>query len=212
MNRKKKINQTLKSKLKKANLKLQNSNKPKYLSKAVRAQIELDEIALSNIIETKRLTLGALTSTDAQMMLTLFNEPDVLTFVGDKNIRSITDAEFIINAEKNKQSEFGFSFYCVRLSACNTPIGVCGLIKCADSQYEEFGFSILNEYKRQGYTKEASIAVIEYAKSSLELQQLYAKTSKNNTVSQHLLLSLDFELLEDQSLDNELNHYLLTFK
>lgn len=37
MNRKKKINQTLKSKAKKANAKLQSSNKPKYIAKADRA-------------------------------------------------------------------------------------------------------------------------------------------------------------------------------
>nr|WP_227257804.1 DUF2986 domain-containing protein [Shewanella baltica] len=36
MNRKKKINQTLKSKAKKANAKLQSSNKPKYIAKADR--------------------------------------------------------------------------------------------------------------------------------------------------------------------------------
>lgn len=37
MNRKKKINQTLKQKAKKANAKLHGSNKPKYISKAERA-------------------------------------------------------------------------------------------------------------------------------------------------------------------------------
>jgi hypothetical protein len=36
MNRKKKINQTLKNKAKKANAKLQTSNKPKYIAKAER--------------------------------------------------------------------------------------------------------------------------------------------------------------------------------
>ncbi|MBL4911523.1 MAG: DUF2986 domain-containing protein [Alteromonadaceae bacterium] len=36
MNRKKKINETLKKKAKKANAKLQKSNKPKYISKAER--------------------------------------------------------------------------------------------------------------------------------------------------------------------------------
>ena len=38
MNRRKKINQTLKSKAKKANAKLHRSNKPAYISKAQRAQ------------------------------------------------------------------------------------------------------------------------------------------------------------------------------
>ncbi|MGB0937671.1 MAG: DUF2986 domain-containing protein [Colwellia sp.] len=43
MNRKKKINETLKKKLKKANSKLQKSNKPKYISKAEREKIALAE-------------------------------------------------------------------------------------------------------------------------------------------------------------------------
>ena len=41
MNRKKKINETLKKKLKKANAKLQTSNKPKYISKAEREKLAL---------------------------------------------------------------------------------------------------------------------------------------------------------------------------
>lgn len=40
MNRKKKINETLKRKVKKANSKLHKSNKPKYISKADRALLE----------------------------------------------------------------------------------------------------------------------------------------------------------------------------
>lgn len=39
MNRKKKINETLKKKQKKANAKLHKSNKPKYISKAERAKM-----------------------------------------------------------------------------------------------------------------------------------------------------------------------------
>ncbi len=40
MNRKKKINETLKKKQKKANAKLHKSNKPRYISKAERARLE----------------------------------------------------------------------------------------------------------------------------------------------------------------------------
>ncbi|MDP2572388.1 DUF2986 domain-containing protein [Vibrio penaeicida] len=43
MNRKKKINQILKSKQKKKNSKLHKSNKPKYVSKAERAKLEAEE-------------------------------------------------------------------------------------------------------------------------------------------------------------------------
>ncbi len=40
MNRKKKMNDALKKKLKKANAKLHTSNKPRYISKAERAKLE----------------------------------------------------------------------------------------------------------------------------------------------------------------------------
>ncbi|GEA50354.1 DUF2986 domain-containing protein [Vibrio inusitatus NBRC 102082] len=42
MNRKKKINQILKKKIKKQNSKLHSSNKPKYISKAEREKMELE--------------------------------------------------------------------------------------------------------------------------------------------------------------------------
>jgi hypothetical protein len=43
MNRKKKINDTLKKKQKKANAKLHKSNKPRYISKAERENLALEE-------------------------------------------------------------------------------------------------------------------------------------------------------------------------
>jgi len=43
MNRKKKINETLKKKQKKANAKLQKSNKPRYISKAEREKMGISE-------------------------------------------------------------------------------------------------------------------------------------------------------------------------
>jgi len=51
MNRKKKINQILKSKAKKANAKLQKSNKPKYVSKAEREKLASLEATQNSIAE-----------------------------------------------------------------------------------------------------------------------------------------------------------------
>ena len=72
MNRKKKINQTLKSKIKKMNAKLQNSSKPKYVSKADRVTVteQTAEIDLVNSTEssTERVTNStADTSADSEL-------------------------------------------------------------------------------------------------------------------------------------------------
>ncbi|WP_297478849.1 DUF2986 domain-containing protein [uncultured Photobacterium sp.] len=53
MNRKKKINETLKKRMKKANAKLNKSTKPRYISKAERAK--LDEEA-AQVTETADVT------------------------------------------------------------------------------------------------------------------------------------------------------------
>lgn len=47
MNRRKKINETLKAKAKKRNAKLHKSNKPKYISKADRAKMAEQESEVS---------------------------------------------------------------------------------------------------------------------------------------------------------------------
>ncbi|GHE84839.1 DUF2986 domain-containing protein [Thalassotalea profundi] len=52
MNRKKKINETLKKRAKKANAKLQKSNKPKYVSKAERARLAIESAEGSNSLES----------------------------------------------------------------------------------------------------------------------------------------------------------------
>jgi hypothetical protein len=61
MNRKKKINQTLKSKAKKANAKLRTNNKPKYIAKAERealavAQTEIVPLEIVPLPDVSGLT------------------------------------------------------------------------------------------------------------------------------------------------------------
>ncbi len=54
MNRKKKINQILKTKLKKQNAKLHKSNKPRYISKAEREKLALEQQAAESQGETSQ--------------------------------------------------------------------------------------------------------------------------------------------------------------
>ncbi|MEC6815141.1 DUF2986 domain-containing protein [Photobacterium toruni] len=63
MNRKKKINETLKKRMKKANAKLNKSTKPRYISKAERAKLD-DEAAL--IAETADVTSETIIDSDVE--------------------------------------------------------------------------------------------------------------------------------------------------
>ncbi|ADT92508.1 DUF2986 domain-containing protein [Shewanella baltica] len=65
MNRKKKINQTLKSKAKKANAKLQSSNKPKYIAKADR-ELAAEAYSESHAVDTAAVNSVTLDSESAE--------------------------------------------------------------------------------------------------------------------------------------------------
>ncbi|KJG14619.1 DUF2986 domain-containing protein [Photobacterium iliopiscarium] len=63
MNRKKKINETLKKRMKKANAKLNKSTKPRYISKAERATLD-EEAAL--VAETADVTSDAIVDSEIE--------------------------------------------------------------------------------------------------------------------------------------------------
>ncbi|WP_310803816.1 DUF2986 domain-containing protein [Shewanella baltica] len=66
MNRKKKINQTLKSKAKKANAKLQSSNKPKYIAKADREALAAEADSESHAVDAVAVNSVTLDSKSAE--------------------------------------------------------------------------------------------------------------------------------------------------
>ena len=51
-----------------------------------------------NIIETERLTLRKLSTADAGFILDLLNQPSFIRYIGDRNVRTLEDAEgYILN-------------------------------------------------------------------------------------------------------------------
>ncbi|MFT5756957.1 MAG: ribosomal-protein-alanine N-acetyltransferase [Alteromonadaceae bacterium] len=211
MNRKKKLNKTLNSRLKRANAKLHTSNKPKYVSKEVRAQQE----ALNDLViaETERLIIRPLRATDTAMVLSLFNEPDVINFVGDKGIKKSEDAlHYIQSGPLAMQIKLGFSLYCCQLKGSDETVGLAGLIKRDGIDEVEVGFSMLSQYYRQGYAKESINAVINYAKSTLNINVFQAITSPENNASIKLLEGLGFNFKSKILLpttENEINLFEL---
>jgi len=145
-------------------------------------------------IETSRLTLSHLTIDDAAFVLALLNSPGWLRFVGDRNVKSIEEAErYLENRLLKGYRDFGFGHYRVALKNDNTPIGICGLVKREALEDVDIGFAFLPEYEGRGYAFEASLAVMEYAKTTLGLKRLVAITVAYNDRSIRLLERLGLE-------------------
>ncbi len=141
-----------------------------------------------NIAETKRLVICRLTSDDSEFILELLNSPGWLKFIGNKNVKTKTDAvNYIIDGPLKSYDVNGFGLYLVKLKNINTSVGICGLIKRESLEDIDIGFAMLPDYERNGYAFEAAEAVLKHARTDLGIKKIVAITDKENVNSIRLL-------------------------
>ena len=149
---------------------------------------------LDTILETERLRLRKLVADDAEFILRLLNEPSFLRYIGDKNVRTIEDAQRYIETGPTASYErFGFGLFLVELKRTGTPIGMCGLLKRDTLPDVDIGFAFLPDYWSQGYAFEASIATLKQGRERFGLSRIVAITSLDNNASIKLLEKLGFK-------------------
>jgi [ribosomal protein S5]-alanine N-acetyltransferase len=147
------------------------------------------------VVQTRRLVLRRLESSDAAFILELLNEPEFLRFIGDKGVRTLDNArEYILKGPHDSYTRHGFGLY----AAClydGTPIGICGLVKREGLADVDVGFAFLTHYRSMGYAVESAAAVLEHARRVLRFQRIVAITSPDNAASIAVLerIGLKFE-------------------
>ncbi|MEO7997177.1 MAG: GNAT family N-acetyltransferase [Gemmatimonadaceae bacterium] len=150
------------------------------------------------VSETERLQLRHLAADDAPFILGLLNDPEFLRFIGDKKVRSISDAvAYISNGPMDMYHRLGFGLFLTELRDSHTPVGLCGLIKRDGLDDVDIGFAFLDAYRGRGYAFEAAQSVMQFAARTLKLERVVAITTLDNERSGKLLerLGLTFERL-----------------
>ena len=84
----------------------------------------------TRVLQTQRLTLRHFDHNDAAFIVELLNEPSWLQHIGDKGIKTSSDAErYIQDGPLAMYARLGFGLYLVELTDSGEPLGMCGLIK-----------------------------------------------------------------------------------
>ena len=143
------------------------------------------------ILDTKRLYLRKFNLTDAPFIFELVNSPDWLTYIGNKNVKNLKDAEQYIQEKMlDHYKKHGFGFYLVITKDENIPIGITGFINRESMTDVEVGYGFLPIGTGKGYALEATQAIMEYGETKLNLDNIVAITHPDNTSSQKLLEKL----------------------
>lgn len=146
------------------------------------------------ILTSQDLIISEAQLEDRQFFYNLMNSPAWLQYIGDRGIRSLTDAEnHIQNNLLASYQKHGFGLYKVRLKIDHTPIGICGFLQRDYLEHPDLGFAMLPKYTGHGWMKEAANVLLEYAKTKLNWTKILAITSPENERSQGLLRTLGFQ-------------------
>jgi RimJ/RimL family protein N-acetyltransferase len=145
------------------------------------------------IAATTRLTLREIDTADAPFILTLVNDPAWLRFIGDKNVRTQSDARRYIEAGPAAMyAQRGFGLWLAERREDGVPIGMCGLIKRDALPDIDLGFAFLPAFRGNGYAFEAAQAAVDFAWRRLGLRRVVAITAPDNDDSVRLLERLGF--------------------
>ncbi len=152
-----------------------------------------------NIATTARLSLDWLTLDDADFIIQLVNDPQWMTFIGDKAVRTRADALTYLNTGPlDMYDRLGYGLYRVSLRATGAdheqPLGICGLVRREGLADADLGFAFLPSGRGRGYALEAAQAVLAYGFDELALPRIAAITLPYNQRSCQLLERLGMTL------------------
>jgi ribosomal-protein-alanine N-acetyltransferase len=163
----------------------------------------------SKSYETERLIIRPMSLEDADLILELYNMPNFIKFIGNRNIRNLEDAENYIQSKFLPQfDKLGFGNYLIVLKEGNQKIGGVGIFEREGLDIVDIGFSVLEKFEGKGYMFEAAQKVKSIGMNDFGLKKVSAITTKDNISSQKLIERLGLRFQKYVTLPNEVEELM----
>ncbi len=145
-------------------------------------------------LESERLLIRDTLVSDAPFYFELFNDLDWITFISDKNLKSVEETEVYLKDILLKNSKTGgLGFFTVILKETNEPIGTSTALQRDTLEDIDIGYGFLPKGRGKGYAIEATKLIIEYVSEKFKQKKVLAFTKPENKASQKLVTNLGFK-------------------
>jgi RimJ/RimL family protein N-acetyltransferase len=148
------------------------------------------------VLETPRLRLRHLSSSDAPFMLELLNDPGFIQNIGDRGVRTLGQArQYITAGPVASYEQHGFGLELVESRQTGAALGICGLLRRECHNDVEIGFAFRPAARGQNFAFESGQTILDFGFRSLGLRRIAALTAPDNGASIRVLekLGLSFE-------------------
>lgn len=160
-------------------------------------------------IETERLRLRELRKSDLESMFELDSNPNVHKYLGNKPIKTKTEAQKILDSVLQQYTERGIGRFAVIEKASGDFIGWSGLRLNTEynmngfTKYYDVGYRLIERFWGKGYATESGKASVDYAFNTMKLPELYATTEISNQASHNALLKIGLQYKTDFFFEQE---------
>jgi len=149
-------------------------------------------------LETQRLLLTEISSSDASAMLELFSNSSVVEYYDQEAFTDIAQARELISLFQSRFETSSGVRWAIRLKTTGSLIGTCGFNSWSPKMRNAvIGYDLLPSYWRCGYASEAVRAIIEAAFDGKlpcgAIHRIQADTVPGNFASESLLRRLGFK-------------------
>ena len=152
---------------------------------------------MNKILETPRLYLREFTIEDAQALIDLNSNPNVIRYTGDGPVKDLAEAKRILTEIIFPQYKNKMGRWAVHLKSNDEFIGWCGLKFIAEDNEVDLGYRFFENHWRKGYASESAKAALDYGVNTLKLKNIIARTAKDNIASINVLKKLGMVYLKD---------------
>lgn len=161
------------------------------------------------MITTERLHIREINLEDAPFMLALLNDPFFILNIGDRQVRTIEDAQKYIQEKiLARFAVLGFGLNLVSLKETGVPVGVCGLVKRDVLNHPDIGYGFLACYSGRGYASEAGTGVIKYSIGQGH-ENILGVVKKDNLASIQVLKKLGLSYQEMKKIHEDQEDLML---
>lgn len=154
------------------------------------------------IAETERLIIREFTPGDFEEVCTLHREQDICREIADRYYPDEEGKARFLSYIKQAYSFYGYGYWALIEKATGELVGEAGIAQLAEETRSlfhaeedalELGYAIKRKKRRRGYAKEACLAIMEYAKTKLEIPYLTLVVRTDNHASAALAEALGFK-------------------
>ena len=157
---------------------------------------------------TERFILRDIEFIDAKDIYELDSDPDVHEFLGKNPLKTIEEAEAIIDYIRKQYTDWGIGRWAIIDKTDQAFVGWTGLkyetVLRNEFNYYDLGYRLKKKYWRKKIATETALAAVDYGFNELNLKQIGGAADIDHIVSNKVLQKVGLKFVDTFTYDDSL--------